>query len=161
MTSNEFAQKITENKDLLFGFALKLTRSTDDAKDLYQETMFKAFKHRTKFSEETNLKAWLYTIMRNTFINDYRKRSKFSKSDINIENSLMISNESALTPVDLLQYKYIQSLISELKTDFSYPLNQYVQGYKYKEIAQDMDLPIGTVKSRIFEARKKLIHQLR
>ena len=144
-------------------FALQLTANNDDAEDLLQETMVKAITYKDKFREKTNLKAWLYTIMKNTFINNYRRSVK-ANTIIDKTEDLYYLNKSSendgASPDTRYNHKQIQKVVNALEDDYRVPFMMHFKGFKYKEIADQLNLPIGTVKSRIFLARKKLMGQL-
>ncbi|MFC6999186.1 RNA polymerase sigma factor [Rufibacter roseus] len=164
MTALEFTSVVEKLAPALRPAAYNLTRDADDAKDLVQETLLKAFANRDKFRAGTNLKAWLYTIMRNTFINHYNKVTKrtssldttehfqFSPLDTKMTDSNRASGEFALNDI----YKAIELLPEE----FRVPFMMYYVGYKYLEISEKLELPIGTVKNRIHLARKELKQKL-
>ncbi len=162
MTVLEFNYQISIFQDKLTGFAGSLTGNSEDAKDLYQETVLKALRYKDKFNAQTNLKAWMYTIMKNTFINDYRRR-KMSKTFLDdsvneyVLNGVKANGESATSQINA---EDILNKVNGLDEDLKIPFLKYYEGYKYKEISEELDLPIGTVKSRIFLARKKLMGQL-
>jgi len=163
MTSFEFNQQILSYENLLKYFALKLTADQEDAEDLLQETYLKALRYKDKFRERTNLKAWLYTIMKNTFINNYRRAVRSKTFVDGTEENYFINSgtkESPITPDSDINQKQITSVIDNLDKDSKVPFMMHFNGYKYKEIAEDLALPIGTVKSRIFLARKKLMASL-
>ncbi len=159
LTMDNFTGQLDDMKGLLLSFAYKLTKNNDDAKDLYQETAFRAIVNQEKFREGTNLKAWLFTIMRNIFINAYRKKLKnntiFDATDnlyyLNA-GSKTVGNaaESAMIMEELLQ------VVETLEDAIRVPFVMHYYGYKYQEIAEQLDLPLGTVKSRIFFARREL-----
>jgi RNA polymerase sigma-70 factor (ECF subfamily) len=160
MTAIEFNTRIMNEKSSLKNFALSLTRNTDDALDLLQDTYVKAITYREKFEDSTNLKAWLFTIMKNTFINAYRRnvktRALIVKGDDIALNRAFKQNsydhsESRLNAKEIIKH------IEKLDDDYKVPFTRYYNGYKYEEIAQEMQLPLGTVKSRIFIARKILM----
>jgi len=159
MSSLEFDNKLTALESILLSFAINLTKNIDDAKDLLQETSIRALKNKDKFRTGTNLKAWLFTIMKNIFINNYRKRAKkntlfdssdnmylINSSDIDIRNGgeQMILNEE------------LNNILEEIDDSVKIPFLMHFEGYKYQEISEKLDLPLGTVKSRIFFARKEL-----
>jgi len=158
MSTADFQNKFNNLEDLLFAFAMKLTRDKENAKDLIQETACRAFKHRHKFAQGTNFKAWLTTIMRNTFINDYRKRRTRNQVEAPIEDFLFaienkaISNEANSS----IMQKELLAMLESLSDLYKVPFLLFFQGYQYHEIAERLDIPMGTVKSRIFFARKKL-----
>jgi len=131
---------------------------------LLQETFVKAITYRDKFEENTNLKAWTFTIMKNTFINNYRRNVKANTTFDNTEDLyyLNLNQESSFeTPDSEFSVKEIQKKIDELSNEFKEPFLMHTQGYKYKEIADKLNLKIGTVKSRIFFTRKKLMTKLK
>jgi RNA polymerase sigma factor (sigma-70 family) len=163
MSTLEFNRLLTEYRNPLKYFALNLTRNDDDAQDLLQDTMLKALTYKEKFAEATNLKAWLYTIMKNTFINNYRRSVK-TRSIIDASKDVhevrVVAKRAYESPESMISHKDINREINTLEEDYRLPFQRFYDGYKYKEIADEMDLPIGTVKSRIFLARKKLMLQL-
>lgn len=159
MSTIEFTSLIVGNAEFLKPFAITLTRDNEEAKDLLQETMFRALANKEKYNFGTNMKAWLYTIMRNIFINAYRKRSRhnvvnnYSANDFLLDhNQLIVSNNAE----SRLKIKEIQTAISHLPVIFRNPFLLYFEGYKYYEIADLLQEPLGTVKSRIHFARKLL-----
>lgn len=159
MTEKEFTYKLVDLEDNLKRFAYSLTLNQDDAKDLVQETFLKALTNRDKFIHNDNFKAWTFTIMRNTFINNYRKNTKHKVSRDESENSFILNQTKAATndtPDSNIAVKEIMYNINQLEEDFRTPLKMYYEGYKYKEIADILNLNIGTVKSKIFFSRKKL-----
>lgn len=159
-----FEQKILDLQNNLKLFALKLTGNKDDAEDLLQETMLKAMKNRDKYVENVNFKGWMFTIMRNIFINDYRKAVNRNTMVDNTEDSYYLNlpqDSGFATPDSAYTLTEIENVISQFKDDFRIPFTMHVAGFKYKEIADKMDLPIGTVKSRIFFARQQLAEMLK
>jgi RNA polymerase sigma factor (sigma-70 family) len=163
MTAIEFNYQLTSLSDSLQRFAYSLTTNREDARDLLQETFVKAISYRDKFADDTNLKAWTFTIMKNTFINNYRRLAKANTTFDHSDDLyyLNLSRESNLeTPESTLSAKEIQKHISKLEDEFKVPFTMHLQGYKYKEIADNLGLKIGTVKSRIFFTRKRLISSL-
>ncbi len=159
MTNTEFVQHYDQFEDTLLAFARKLTKRNDEARDLLQETTMKAYVHRDKFKKGTNFKGWISTIMKNTFINRYRKRrrSKVVNEPLDtflfaLENRQTVQNagESRLTMEE------IGELFEEIGERYSRPFLMFFTGYRYDEISETLELPMGTVKSRIFFARKKL-----
>ncbi len=164
MTAIEFNTRILQENMSLKNFAWSLTRNYEDAMDLVQETMLKAIRYRQKFEENTNLRAWLFTIMKNTFINSYRKNTKkralISQGD-DIAMQRAFSQNSHNQSESRINAKEIIGCIKNLHDDYKIPFTRYYNGYKYEEIAQHMNLPLGTVKSRIFVARKMLMERLK
>jgi RNA polymerase sigma factor (sigma-70 family) len=159
MTALEFSYAITQSTKALKPFALRLTRDTDEAADLLQDTVLKAFIHRDKFSEGTNLKAWMYTIMKNTFITNYQKLVK-RKTFIDTTENLHYLNSLQFTTKNSGEQKFamedINKALTQLDVSFREPFMMYFHGYKYHEIADKLAIPIGTVKNRIHLARKEL-----
>jgi RNA polymerase sigma-70 factor (ECF subfamily) len=164
MTQHEFTNRLVGLKDNLDYFAYLLTANEEDAKDLVQDTFLKALSHSEKFQPDTNLKAWTYTIMKNTFINNYRRNVKSgtiidTTEDLHYLNNARISHEE--TAESKIAVKDILASISRLEEDHRKPFEMHTEGYKYKEIAEALELSIGTVKSRIFFTRKKLMEDLK
>jgi RNA polymerase sigma-70 factor (ECF subfamily) len=163
MSVKEFNAVLLENADFLKPFAVNLTKDNETANDLYQETLYKALANQEKYNVGTNIKAWLFTIMRNIFINDYRRRAKqktlfdSSATDylINLKQ-VSVSN----TAESSLRMKEINEAIHQLPEIFKTPFLLYFDGYKYQEIADVLGEPLGTVKSRIHFARKLLKERL-
>ena len=157
MTQLQFNTALLEMQNKLHYYALSLTSDSEKASDLLQETMLKALVHRDKFSQNTNFKAWVYTIMKNTFINDYRRKVKAKNSLREPAGSLhSLSGHETPSPESSFQAEEINRSISALTEDYRIPFTMFLEGYKYKEIADELDLPLGTVKSRIFFTRKRL-----
>ena len=160
MTAVEFNHQLTSLEEALERFAMSLTMNREDANDLVQETYLKALTYREKFMNNTNLKAWVYTIMKNSFINNYRRTARENTTfdntkDLYYLNNSNLGNESS--PETTLSVSEIQAHIDKLDDDLRIPFQMHQEGYKYKEIADEMNLKIGTVKSRIFFSRKKLM----
>ena len=163
MSAIEFNQIVINNAEYLKPFAITLTRDNETAKDLLQETMFRAFANKDKYNVGTNIKAWLYTIMRNIFINDYRRKAKQNTIlDNSINDFLLDSNQLAVANAaeSNLKMKEIQLAVYHLPDIFRNPFMLYFEGYKYNEIATLLKEPLGTIKSRIHFARKLLKEQL-
>lgn len=159
MTAIEFNRQLLSYQNPLKYFALKLTADNEDAEDLLQETFLKALKYKDKFQEQTNLKAWLYTIMKNTFINNYRRAVRKKTIIDNTADDYFVNStkkQSPISPESEYNYKEIMKTVELLNDECKIPFQMHNEGYKYKEIAEELDMPIGTVKSRIFLARKKL-----
>ena len=163
MSTVEFNQLLLVNSDFLNPFAVTLTRDQESAKDLVQETMYRAIANREKYNNGTNIKAWLYTIMRNIFINNYRKKAKQQVIfDPTTNDFLLDYNQSATLNLaeSNLRLKEIQTAIHYLPSIFKDPFVLYFDGYKYNEIAELLHEPLGTIKSRIHFARKLLKKKL-
>ncbi len=159
MTQLEFNYKVQEQYRPLKGYAMKLTQDHEDANDLVQETMLKAFRNKDKFSEGTNLKGWLYTIMKNIFINNYRRLVKSGIFHDDTEEQVHLQAGS-LTERNLgenrLLRQEINNAIHQLSDNLRTPFLMSYEGYKYEEIAGYLAVPLGTVKIRIHMARQKL-----
>ena len=157
------------HKSLLFDsdlrqYAISLTYNQDAADDLVQDTYLKIMQYEDYFKEGTNLKAWCYTIMKNTFINQYRRKQKYKLICDNADELSHWEN-SVSSATDTADINYSVSEINKqfhkMPEEKRKPLEMYIDGYKYKEIADEMNLSIGTVKSRIFFSRQKLMDLLK
>lgn len=160
MSKNDnFKSSVIGMQGNLLSFALKLTANKEEAQDLVQDTTLKALHNEEKFVDNTNFKGWMLTIMRNIFINNYRKNAR---ENTMVDSSddlfhLNLSQESGLeTPEGAYTCNEISAIISRFSDEYRKPFSMHVAGYKYEEIAEKLDMPLGTVKSRIFFARKKL-----
>ncbi|MFK7953178.1 MAG: RNA polymerase sigma factor [Ekhidna sp.] len=159
MTALEFGYQIDNLTPALKPYALKLTRDGEEANDLLQETVYKAYSNRTKFQVGTNLKAWMYTIMRNTFITNYQRMVRRKTFIDTTENNHFINSSSTAInneAVSSFVMKDINSAVDDLKDMYKIPFTMYFKGFKYHEIAEKLSIPIGTVKNRIHIARKEL-----
>jgi RNA polymerase sigma-70 factor (ECF subfamily) len=159
MSTQEFEKLIIDHVDFLKPFAFTLTRDSESAKDLTQETIYRALANRDKYHVGTNVKAWMYTIMRNTFINNYRRKSRQNVIFDNTPNDFLLDyNQSAVSngAESNMKLKEIQQAINNLPEIFKNPFVLYYEGYKYNEISDYLQEPLGTVKSRIHFARKLL-----
>lgn len=163
MSTLEFGNLLTSNAQYLRGFALKFTRDSQDADDLLQDTFMKAFRYKDNFQEGTNIKGWLYTIMRNIFINNY-KRKQFQKTITDTTDNNYYINSSVNYSFDSITSKIsekdIWKQIDGLTDDYRIPFTMFLKGYHYDEIADHLQIPMGTVKSRIYHARRKLMANL-
>lgn len=163
MSVKEFNSVLLENADFLKPFAVNLTKDSEAANDLYQETLYKALANQEKYNVGTNIKAWLFTIMRNIFINDYRRKAKQKTVFDNSANDYLINMKQASVgnaAEGSLRMKEINEAIHQLPEIFKVPFRLYFDGYKYQEIADVLAEPLGTVKSRIHFARKLLKERL-
>lgn len=163
MTINDFQINLINLQKGLVNFANRLTSNKEDAKDLVQDTYLKALKCYDKFVHESNLRAWIYTVMKNTFINNYRRIKDHNTYyiqtyEVFYQSFLYCSGTN--NPESEYTAKDIKIRIEALDDNFKLPLIMHHEGYKYKEIAETLDMNIGTVKSRIFFARKKMKKQL-
>lgn len=159
----DFTNDFNRLNSYLMGFAYKLTGDYHLAEDLYQETALSAFKNREKFRYGTNMKAWLCTIMKNSFINNFRKKQRRNTLNDNTSNNYWINSGDIMVQNDGESYmmeeeilRLIEGLDDKLKRPFLLSYN----GFKYHEIAEEEGLPLGTIKSRIFMARKTLKQQI-
>lgn len=159
MSHLEFNNRLDQMSGLLNAFAYNLTKNVEDAKDLFQETAYRALTNRDKFLPGTNFKAWLFTIMKNIFINNYRKKAKVNTIMDSTDNLYYINSGSTIISnrgdANILM-KELTEMIEVLDDSIKIPFLMHYQGFKYQEIADHLDLPLGTVKSRIFFARKEL-----
>lgn len=146
----------------LQSFALNFTRNNEDAKDLTQETMLKAITYRNYYTPQTNFRAWVFTIMRNIFINQYRRKVKSGTIFDHSKDLYLLNNshDSENSTLGSITEKEVNKHINALEYEYKEPFEMHFQGFKYKEIADQLGIPIGTVKSRIFIARKKLMDLL-
>lgn len=157
MTAIEFNTQLEKIHKHLNRFAYHLTLNNENARDLVQDTCFRALSNRDKFREDVNFKAWTFTIMRNIFINEYRKGQKYKIVDQEPDHYTLIQRFANLdVPDDRLHMSQVTDAISLLDDDYRTPLQMHIQGYKYIEIAEKLNVKMGTVKSRIFLSRKKL-----
>lgn len=161
MTAIEFNHQIISYQNRLRRFAYSLVSDRDEALDLVQETYLKAISYRDKLSDYSNLRVWIMTIMKNIFINNYRRKSK-GRAIINEKMAVAKSLDAGFAFTDSYYehneiHKSVNTLHEELKT----PFTMYVDGFKYREIAEELGLNIGTVKSRIHTARQRLMESLK
>jgi len=165
MTAIEFTNQVQKLSYALKPVAMNLTRDSDDAKDLIQETLLKALTNKEKFKAGTNLKAWLYTIMRNSFINKYNKITKRSSTLDNTDYLKYLHADESYITQNGATGKFAQNdidrAIAYLHDEYRTPFMMYFTGYKYLEIADKLQIPIGTVKNRIHIARKELKQMLK
>ena len=158
-TTTSFQANLMNLQSNLLNFAYMLTSNRDDAYDLLQDTTLKALDNQDKYAENTNFKAWVMTIMRNIFINNYRRTARAATVVDTTDNlyHLNLSQDSGFeSPEECYGASEITMAINEFSDEYRIPFSMHVAGYKYNEIAEKMNLPLGTVKSRIFFARKKL-----
>jgi RNA polymerase sigma factor (sigma-70 family) len=163
MSTLEFNEMLVSNADFLKPFAVNLTRDTESANDLYQETLYKAIANQEKYNVGTNIKAWLFTIMRNIFINNYRRKVKQKTILDSTNNDYLINLKQATVSNSAeadIRMKEINEAIQQLPEIFKTPFLLYFDGYKYNEIAEVLNEPLGTIKSRIHFARKLLKEQI-
>lgn len=163
MTAIDFTYKIAGLKSTLQAFTRRFTRDREESHDLVQDTMLKALMYRDKFREDTNLKGWLFTIMRNTFINNYRRTQRARTSNDTTKDLYFLNVEEEHTfnrPQESMEFKEIWRNMNSLREELLIPFKMHTTGYKYHEIATHLGIPIGTVKNRIFHARKEIQKRL-
>lgn len=163
MSAVEFNNMLLQNADFLKPFAINLTKDSEAAKDLCQETLYKALANQEKYHVGTNIRAWLFTIMRNIFINDYRRKVKQNTIFDSTPNDFLLDyNQSAIAnrAESDINLKEVRKAIHDLPDIFKIPFLLYFEGYKYHEIAKTLNEPLGTIKSRIHFARKLLKEQI-
>jgi len=164
MTTINFTEKLMGLQGNLKNFAYQLTANREDAEDLLQDTTLKALDNQEKYIDNVNFKGWVFTIMKNIFINNYRKvvRNQTVIDQTEDLYHLNLPQESGFdTPEGSFSVKEILKAINSFSDEYKVPFSMHVAGYKYQEIADKMELPIGTVKSRIFFARQRLQDTLR
>lgn len=158
MTTTEFNKQLSDFNRSLFANAMRLSGNKHNAQDLMQETTMRAFASCHKFMEGTNFKAWMYTIMQNCFINEYRKRRNWSKVVFAMDDNIkgVLGQPVGNLGNTVVMMKELRHLMDELSEANRIPFELHFDGFGYQEIAEQLDVPLGTVKSRIFFARKKL-----
>lgn len=159
MDTSYFRNKLLGLQDYMMNFALTLTADREDAMDLTQETSLRVLDNLEKYTDNRNFKGWVLTVMRNIFINNYRRvlRSQtVVEQDIDLYHLESTTESSIETPESACRLQEITKAISELNDELRVPFTMYVSGYRYNEIADALDIPLGTVKSRIFFARQAL-----
>lgn len=164
MRTVDFTQNLLGMQSELHRFALKLTADKEEADDLLQETSLKALDNEDKYTPDTNFKGWMYTIMRNIFINNYRKTVR-DQTFVDQTDNLYHLNLPQDSGFDSTEGNYdlkeIRRIVNSLPKEYRVPFSMYVSGFKYREIAERLGLPIGTVKSRIFFTRQRLQKDLK
>lgn len=164
MNSLKFQDRLLGLQDNLLNFAYMLTANREEAKDLLQDTTLKALDNEDKYIDNVNFKGWVFTIMRNIFINNYRRvvRNQTIIDQTEDLYHLNLPQDSGFaSPEGSFTVKEITTAINSFSEEYRIPFSTHVAGYKYHEIAEKMDLPLGTVKSRIFFARQRLQEMLK
>lgn len=164
MSTLEFTQQLSSLNPVLRDFTKKFTSDRDESLDLVQDTVMKALMHQKKFKKNTNLRGWLFTIMRNTFINNYRKLKRSRTTLDNTTTRYFLHVEDTHTfnmPEKKFEYQDIWNQVNTLRDELLTPFTMYVSGYKYNEISEHLSIPLGTVKNRIFNARQAIQKKLR
>lgn len=163
MRKSEFSLQVASLRPTLKTFTRKFTTDREESQDLVQDTILKALTYCTKFREDTNLKGWLFTIMRNTYINNYRKTQRAKTSLDNTKELFHLNVEDHHTfnrPESTFEFKEVWQNVNNIKDELLIPFKMYTSGYKYHEISDHLKIPIGTVKNRIFHARKEIQKKL-
>ena len=164
MSTATFATELVGVQDDLLRFAYKLTADRDEANDLLQDTSLKALYTEEKYEPATNFKGWIYTIMRNIFINNYRRIVREQTFIDTTENQYHLNTpqgeafESTESTYDL---KEMHRIVNALPKEYRIPFSMHIAGFKYREIAEKLNIPLGTVKSRIFFTRQRLQQELK
>ena len=164
MRTVDFTQNLLGMQSELHRFAMKLTADKEEADDLLQETSLKALDNEDKYTPDTNFKGWMYTIMRNLFINNYRKTVRDQTFVDQTENlyHLNLPQDSGFDSTEgNYDLKEIRRIVNSLPKEYRVPFSMYISGFKYREIADRLGLPIGTVKSRIYFTRQRLQRDLK
>src|SRR5580692_169343 len=144
MATLEFNQLLVNNAEFLKPFAITLTRDSEAAKDLFQETLYRALANKDKYNVGTNIKAWLFTIMRNIFINNYRRNAKRNTVTDTSDNQYLLNSTKKVEKNDserAFMAEDIDKAMEEVSKDFTEPFMMYYRGFKYQEIAEKLDLP--------------------
>jgi len=164
MTTVEFCSQLVRHESVMLRYAYSFNLKRDDAQDLVQDTYMKALMNRDKYVDNEKLKSWVLAIMRNTFVDNYRRGSIQKKMSDSINQSLLVSTittagsdnpDSVLSAMEIAQY------VEQLQDKLKMPFKMYVEGFKYSEISEKLNLKIGTVKSRIFLSRRYLMNLLK
>ncbi len=164
MTREQFKDNLLDVQSNLRGYALKLTQDSNEADDLIQDTTLRALRNSDKFIENINFKGWVMTIMHNIFLNNRNKLTRkrnFIDSNVDISDVSIVVTGGYSSPEGKSTLRDIYTAVNTLNKQMRLPFLMYLQGYKYYEIAEKMEIPLGTVKSRIFFARKTLQEQLK
>lgn len=164
MNTYSFKKDLISVQDELLRFAYKLTADKEEANDLLQETSLKALDNEDKYMPDTNFKGWMYTIMRNIFINNYRRvvrEQTFVDQTDNLYHLNLPQNSGFASVEGSYDLKEMHRIVNSLPRDYKVPFSMHVSGFKYREIADRLGLPLGTVKSRIFFTRQRLQQELK
>ena len=164
MNGIQFQQKLLSLQENMMNFALMLTANRDDAQDLLQDTTLKVLDNQDKFVDNVNFKGWVLTVMRIIFIINYHKIVRVQTvvdSSADLYNLDVVNDSGFDSPDKAYQIKEITKAINGLNDDLKVPFSMFLSGYKYNEIAEKLNVPLGTVKSRIFFARQELQKRLK
>ncbi len=162
MTTLEFNYQLEQAYPRVMGYTYKFTSNEDESADLLHDTVLQALKNRDKFNDGTNFKAWIYTIMRNIFINKYRRQTKLQNIINNQPEFTNLSKSASYlpNPQEYTVVNEIKDKLNTLRAPYQTVFKMYIEGYKYHEIADQLNIPIGTVKTRIHKAREILSSQV-
>lgn len=163
MNSAQFEHELVALQPNLLNFAYTLTLNRDDAEDLYQDTALKALDNEDKYIDGTNFKAWIFTVMRNVFINNYRRSARAAVVVDTSEDLYQINvpvEGAESNPDDSYSIQEISNAIDSFPEEYSVPIRMHLAGYRYAEISKKLGIPVGTIKSRIFYARRRLSSML-
>lgn len=163
MISRKFQDRLLSLQSNMLNFAYILTSNRDDAYDLLQDTTLKALDNEEKYAENTNFKGWVFTIMRNIFINNYRRAARIATHVDTTEDLYHLNlpqGSGYQSPENSYTVNEIQDAINKFSDDYRRPFSMHLASYRYAEIAKRMHLPVGTIKSRIYYARQRLRVQL-
>lgn len=163
MNNLAFNHELYNHKSSLQAYAMNFTQDLEDANDLVQDTLLKAIRYSKLFQEGSNLKGWLYTIMKNTFINSYRKNLKHISlidTSEDLQSHQLLKSASNNQAEGRFISDDIHKALSKLDVQYYIPFMKYFEGFKYHEIAEELAIPIGTVKTRIHVARQMLKQNL-
>lgn len=156
MDQNEFSLIADKHASALHSHALKFTRDEDEAKDLVQDTLLKGIRFCANFDRGTNVRGWLYVIMRNTFINNYhrhQKKQSLIAQEEELSSASLMKSSTRNASGSTFMMEDIRKALASVPEAYSYPFQRYFEGYKYEEISQELGIPLGTVKTNIHQAR--------
>lgn len=158
MNPDYFQYDLVRLQEQLYYYALQLTEDREDALDLVQETSYKALKNRNRLHNNDHIRAWLYTILKNTYINYLRSshHRQLTHDSDELQNYATQSSGSNGAPYEQMEKKELHQIIEMLPGVYEQPIKMFLSGYSYKEIARHMKIPIGTVKSRIHLGKKQI-----
>ncbi len=165
MKKNNLEENLIQLQGNMLQFARTLTSDRDESLDLLQETTLKVLTNKEKFTDDKNFKGWVLTIMKNIFINNYRRESRNQTVNDQTDNSFLLQTPVKSSGFDTPEGAYtmneINKCINSFSEEYRLPFSMYVDGFKYHEIAEKIQIPVGTVKSRIFHARHRLQDHLK
>ncbi len=164
MNALQFQTQLLSLQDNMMNFALTLTADKEEAQELLQDTTLKVLDNQEKYVDNINFKGWVLTVMRNIFINNYHKVIRMQSiidPSTDIYNIDIINDSGMDSPDSSYSLHEINNAINSLSKELKGPFSLYLCGYKYDEISEMLDVPMGTVKSRIFFARQELQNELK